>query len=240
MSTLMGKMTYLLETKNAIKNAIIAKDVNVSDNDTFRSYAEKISKIKSGGTDLIQKTITANGTYDHSDDNVDGYSKVIVNVNPTLKEKTITENGTYNASADNADGYSRVTVNIEGSGNIWLDNEDKTLTIKIAPDGNVRIYFNGFVLPTGTNQIYSVLPNNPEMWCYLSWPKNRLILTKSYVSDVDDTQNGWIGMYQNTIRGWNVPKSSNIGGTFWGVLDLNGNNYEDDEQTNPYEEPTYD
>lgn len=42
------KMNYLLETKNQIKEAIKSKDVAVSDTDTFRSYANKISEIQSG------------------------------------------------------------------------------------------------------------------------------------------------------------------------------------------------
>lgn len=43
------KLNYLIETKSAIKNAITAKGVEVSNTDTFRSYADKIGQI-SGGT----------------------------------------------------------------------------------------------------------------------------------------------------------------------------------------------
>lgn len=42
------KLTYLNGTKESIKDAIIAKGVEVSDNDTFRSYASKIADISSG------------------------------------------------------------------------------------------------------------------------------------------------------------------------------------------------
>lgn len=49
MGTLQEKLSYLSETKEAIKQAIIAKNVVVEDADTFRSYAEKIESIKSGG-----------------------------------------------------------------------------------------------------------------------------------------------------------------------------------------------
>ena len=45
------KLNYLNETKESIKDAIIAKGVEVSDNDTFRDYATKISDISSGGGD---------------------------------------------------------------------------------------------------------------------------------------------------------------------------------------------
>lgn len=48
MGTTTDKLNYLIETKQAIKSALIDKGVEVSDNDTFRSYAEKISNISSG------------------------------------------------------------------------------------------------------------------------------------------------------------------------------------------------
>ena len=40
-------------------------------------YAKKIG---GGGGTIVSKTITANGTYNASDDSADGYSPVIVNV----------------------------------------------------------------------------------------------------------------------------------------------------------------
>lgn len=42
---LVQKLNYLLGTKEAIKEAIINKKVEVSDTDTFRSYADKINGI---------------------------------------------------------------------------------------------------------------------------------------------------------------------------------------------------
>ena len=60
------------------------------------------------------KTITANGTYNASADNLDGYSSVSVNVAPNVGTKNITQNGTYTASSESLDGYSEVTVNVSG------------------------------------------------------------------------------------------------------------------------------
>lgn len=48
MGSLADKLQYLLDTKNAIKNAIIAKGVTVEDADTFRSYADKVATIEGG------------------------------------------------------------------------------------------------------------------------------------------------------------------------------------------------
>lgn len=50
MGTIAEKLTYLEGTKSAIKDAIIAKGVEVTDTDTFRSYAEKIESIEAGGS----------------------------------------------------------------------------------------------------------------------------------------------------------------------------------------------
>ena len=46
MDNITTKFEYLLETKDLIKQAIIDKGVTVSDTDTFRSYADKISSIE--------------------------------------------------------------------------------------------------------------------------------------------------------------------------------------------------
>ena len=48
MGTVVEKYQYLEGTKQAIKKAIKGKGVDVSDTDTFRSYAEKIKEIGSG------------------------------------------------------------------------------------------------------------------------------------------------------------------------------------------------
>jgi len=49
MATIAEQLTSLANTKTAIKDAIVAKGVAVSDSDTFRSYADKIGQIESGG-----------------------------------------------------------------------------------------------------------------------------------------------------------------------------------------------
>ena len=48
-NTIQDKLAYLEETKGLIKEAIVAKGVSVSESDTFRSYANKIEAIQSGG-----------------------------------------------------------------------------------------------------------------------------------------------------------------------------------------------
>lgn len=57
MWTIAEKLRHLVETKTAIKNAITAKGVSVSDHDTFRSYATKIEAIQ-GNEDNIEIPIS--------------------------------------------------------------------------------------------------------------------------------------------------------------------------------------
>ena len=61
--------------------------LNISTNDTYdvTNYAEAVVNVSDsgGGSVLVSKTITQNGTYDPTDDNADGYSEVIVNVPST-------------------------------------------------------------------------------------------------------------------------------------------------------------
>lgn len=48
MNTTSEKLNYLLDTKTAIKNALIEKGASVEDTDTFRSYADKILSLQIG------------------------------------------------------------------------------------------------------------------------------------------------------------------------------------------------
>jgi surface protein len=63
MGTTADKLNKLLETKAAIKNAIIAKGIEVADSDTFASYPAKIEAIEvGGGSDEFLAIRTNNGT----------------------------------------------------------------------------------------------------------------------------------------------------------------------------------
>ena len=52
MGTITDKLNKLIETKSAIKTAIVNKGVAVSDSDPFASYADKIASIEGGSGDL--------------------------------------------------------------------------------------------------------------------------------------------------------------------------------------------
>ena len=79
---------------------------------------------------LIKKEITENGSYNASDDNVDGYNEIDVNVYvPNLQEnvtKTYTENGAYLIMPDETyDGIKKANVTIDVFG---VDVRDTTAT----------------------------------------------------------------------------------------------------------------
>ena len=59
MGTINEKLNYLLQTKENIKQAIKEKGVEITDSDSFRSYAEKIGTIQAGGDEILISTPTA-------------------------------------------------------------------------------------------------------------------------------------------------------------------------------------
>ena len=78
--TTQNKLTYLNDTKTAIKNALIDKGQTVADADTFRSYAEKVLAIPTQAAPVLESLeVTENGTYTPPE-GVDGYNPVTVNV----------------------------------------------------------------------------------------------------------------------------------------------------------------
>lgn len=77
------------------------------------------NKIGGAVSKLVNKTITANGTYNASSDNADGYSQVVVNVNQSTETKNITANGSYTPTSGKI-GFSQVTVNVPQSSRVQL------------------------------------------------------------------------------------------------------------------------
>jgi hypothetical protein len=83
MSTTVEKLEYLNETKSVIKQAIINKGVAVDDTVPFRSYANKISSIKTDPKLQSKSTsITSNGTTTvKPDSGYEGLSSVAIITN---------------------------------------------------------------------------------------------------------------------------------------------------------------
>ena len=86
MGTVVEKIQYINGTKEAIKKAIKGKGVEVSDTDTFRSYAEKIESIGGGGgsdtfeAQLLLANVMNSGTLQTEEEIVNETVAVLKNV----------------------------------------------------------------------------------------------------------------------------------------------------------------
>lgn len=127
MSSIRQKLEYLNQTKRYIRQAIISKNVSVSENDTFRSYADKIKNIQvAANYNVTPLNATENKEYDAGENKA--YNPVTVDVKPNVISKSIDDVGTFNASDDKVDGYSSVTVNLSSK------LKTKTFTAEDMPD----------------------------------------------------------------------------------------------------------
>lgn len=122
-----------------------------------------------GGSTLIEKSISANGVYNASDDSADGYSKVTVDVpnaytaqdegkvvdNGALVAQTthaeITENGIYDITTNNS-----VSVNVSGGGVEFSNEPYNNFTMK-ANIRNLNVDIPYGVLTIGASAFESVV-----------------------------------------------------------------------------------
>lgn len=123
MGTIIEKLNYLLETKQANIDALREKGVDVLSEATFRDQADLIRSIKTGGK-LKVGTIEPSGmdTTLEPDDGYDGFSKVKVSGDPNLTGSNIRQGVTIFGVIGTFDG------GIGGTGNGLKD-------ISITPTG---------------------------------------------------------------------------------------------------------
>ena len=88
--------------------------VTVIENDVRKNYVlQNGAYIAGGDIPSVLGTLeaTENKTYNASDEDLEGYSQVTVNVQPNLQTKSVTVNGTVEPD-EGYDGLSQVTVNV--------------------------------------------------------------------------------------------------------------------------------
>lgn len=102
MGTLADKLQYLKDTKDAIMNAIIEKGVAITSSDTFRSYADKIKSIKSGGGGGILTNINYGGYTTVIDNVKNNISASITNLSNSIiaGSSVLISNGIFSPASD--------------------------------------------------------------------------------------------------------------------------------------------
>ena len=159
----------------AIANAIRSKN-GTQNTYTPSQMPQAISEIEGGGSaTLIDKNISANGTYNASSDSADGYKKVVVNVptsgitqadegkvvsNGALVSQTslgVASNGIYDTTLNNV-----VNVNVPTS-NVQLDPLSVTQNGSYEPaSGHAYNYVTVNVSGGGSSALYNLASFNSE------------------------------------------------------------------------------
>lgn len=108
--------------------------VTVIENDVRKNYVLQNGAYVAGGdipSVLGTLEATENKTYKASDENLEGYSTVTVNVEPSLQTKSISSNGTVKPD-EGYEGFSEVTVNVQPK----LQEKTATANGIVTPDAS--------------------------------------------------------------------------------------------------------
>ena len=146
MGTIAEQINYLAETKTAIKDALVAKGVSVADSDTFRSYAEKIGEIQSGGGEsgggsaaVVEKDVNFR---DYDGTILYSYTKSQFLALSSLPELP-TQKGLicqgWNYSFEDAKNYVSLYGILEVGANYITDDGKTRFYIKIADKGRMEV-----------------------------------------------------------------------------------------------------
>lgn len=110
-TSIKNKLSTLNNTKKQIRAAIIAKQVEVDKDASFRSYADKVKAIPTvAEIQTSEVTISKNDEYDAGKGKA--YSVVTAEVKPNTAKKNISKIGKYKAEDDGYEAYSEVEVDI--------------------------------------------------------------------------------------------------------------------------------
>ena len=203
--SIQDKLNYLEGTKSAIKEAITNKGVQVSDSDTFRSYATKISAIVTEPT-LQEKSVTPSASSQTitPDEGYDGLSSVSVSGDSNLVAENIKKdvsifgvNGSYEGSGGGSTDYNVYVQNSEptSKNGVWIKNSSSSN----------NVYFSPTIAKQGTflDGNFSFMNQNAEI-------RGQVIVGKyMYVFGNSSSTSYRYDLENNIITSINVPTYSN-------------------------------
>lgn len=142
--------------------------VTVVENDVRKNYVLQNGAYVAGGdipSVLGTLEATENKTYKASDENLEGYSTVTVNVEPKLQSKSVTVNGIVTPDVS-YDGLSQVTVNVPPT-IPKLQAKTVTKNGEVTPDngyvGLSKVTVNVPATPTETKTVEPDFSNDSEV-----------------------------------------------------------------------------
>lgn len=147
--TLAENLLRLQSATENIADAITEKGGTASYSDGLEAMGNKIRAIPTPQSTLVTKSITANGTYNASDDGADGYSEVTVAVPNTYSSsdngkvvqngslvsqtsRTVISNGTYDTTTNNS-----TVVNVPETYAMLFVTTETGVTITVSKDGTI-------------------------------------------------------------------------------------------------------
>lgn len=147
MGSIEKKLSYLFGTKNAIKEAIASKGVNITDDHTFRDYADKIMEIR--GKEYYVPSLSANDVnfYDYDGGILHTYTKdefLALSEMPSLPERLGLVCQGWNYSLEDAKAYVG-EYGVLHIGAMYITDDGKTrlyITIDSPFAAEVPLYFS--------------------------------------------------------------------------------------------------
>lgn len=204
MSNINNKLDYLDETKQLIKQAIIEKGQEVSDEDTFRSYVDKISDIETGN-DTKDATATSNDIL-YPETAYISNGKVTGNIMPTYSSNTtLSQINTIIRSLS----YSLLDINYDAKIAIVSDEDYKfnfcnTVNNEIDYENSTCITLNDF--EEGMDGTYTFSKcctnfdkNTNDLYLYLLFTFQNTFKVFCYTYNIKTKSYKYIDTYELTI-----------------------------------------
>lgn len=204
MSNINNKLDYLDETKQLIKQAIIDKGQEVSDEDTFRSYVDKISDIETGN-DTKDATASSNDIL-YPETAYISNGKVTGNIMPTYSSNTtLSQTNTIIRSLS----YSLLDINYDAKIAIISDEDYKfnfcnIVNNEIDYENSAYITLNDF--EEGMDGTYTFSKcctnfdkNTNDLYLYLLFTFQNTFKVFCYTYNIKTKSSKYIDTYELTI-----------------------------------------